>query len=93
MNSGTEANLHALAGARRSTGRRKVVVFTGGYHGSVLGFWDGVQENGVDKDDWIIGKYNDVEGAKDLIEITKLLLCWLKVCRELEAAYLGRKNF
>lgn len=67
-NSGTEANLHALAGARRFTGRRKVVAYAGGYHGAVLGFWDGVQENGVDKDEWVIGKYNDVEGAKKLIE-------------------------
>jgi glutamate-1-semialdehyde 2,1-aminomutase len=67
-NSGTEANLHALAGARRFTGKRKVMVFYGAYHGAVLGFWDGVQENGVDKDEWVIGKYNDVEGAKKLIE-------------------------
>jgi glutamate-1-semialdehyde 2,1-aminomutase len=67
-NSGTEANLHALAGARFFTGRRKVVVFRGGYHGGVFSFWDGVQENGVDKHEWIIGKYNDVEGTKKLIE-------------------------
>ncbi|KUJ17149.1 glutamate-1-semialdehyde aminotransferase [Mollisia scopiformis] len=67
-NSGTEANLHALAGVRHFTGKRKVVVFSGGYHGAVLGFWDGVQENGVDKHEWVIGKYNDVEGAKKLIE-------------------------
>jgi glutamate-1-semialdehyde 2,1-aminomutase len=32
-NSGTEANLHAIQGAKRFTGKRKVVVFTGGYHG------------------------------------------------------------
>jgi len=67
-NSGTEANLHALAGARCFTGKRKVVVFLGGYHGGVLSFWNGVQENGVDKDEWVIGRYNDVEGAKKLIE-------------------------
>ncbi|TVY36690.1 putative aminotransferase [Lachnellula occidentalis] len=67
-NSGTEANLHALAGARRFTGKRKVVVFYGAYHGAVLGFWDGVQENGVDKAEWVIGRYNDIEGAKHLIE-------------------------
>lgn len=67
-NSGTEANMHALAGARYFTGKRKVVVFSGGYHGAVFGFWDGVQENGVDKHEWVIGRYNDVEGAKKLIE-------------------------
>ncbi|KAK7745686.1 hypothetical protein SLS62_009652 [Diatrype stigma] len=37
-NSGTEANLHALAAARRFTGRRMAIVFSGGYHGSVLSF-------------------------------------------------------
>lgn len=67
-NSGTEANLHALAGARKFTGKRKVVVFTGGYHGSVFGFGAGVQENNVDQEDWILAKYNDVEGVKTLIE-------------------------
>lgn len=45
-----------------------MVVFSGGYHGAVFSFWDGVQENGVDKNEWVIGKYNDVKGAKRLIE-------------------------
>ncbi|KAF8850793.1 PLP-dependent transferase [Acephala macrosclerotiorum] len=67
-NSGTEDNIHALAGVRYFTGKRKIVVFSGGYHGAVLGFWDGVQENGVDKHEWVIGRYNDVEGAKKLID-------------------------
>ena len=44
------------------------MVFTGGYHGAVLGFWDGVQVNGIDRDDFVIGRYNDIEGAKKLIE-------------------------
>jgi glutamate-1-semialdehyde 2,1-aminomutase len=60
--------LHALAGARKFTGKRKGVVFCGGYHGGVLGFWDSVQENGVDQHEWVIGNYNDVESAKTLIE-------------------------
>lgn len=60
--------MHALAGARRFTGKRKVVVFSGGYHGAVFSFWNGVQENGVDKDEWVIGKYNDLESAKAVIE-------------------------
>lgn len=67
-NSGTEANLHALAGARKFTAKSKVVVFYGAYHGAVLGFWDGVQDNGVDKEKWLIGQYNDLECARDLIE-------------------------
>jgi glutamate-1-semialdehyde 2,1-aminomutase len=39
-NSGTEANLMALTAALHFTGRRKIVVFSGGYHGGVLGFGD-----------------------------------------------------
>lgn len=57
-NSGTEANLYALSVARRATGRRKVIVFNGGYHGGVLGFAHGVSANAVDPEDWIVGNYN-----------------------------------
>ncbi|KXJ90158.1 pyridoxal phosphate-dependent transferase [Microdochium bolleyi] len=63
-NSGTEANLHALAAARKFTGRRKVVVFTGGYHGGVLTFGApyGQAENNVDQDTFVLVEYNDCEG-------------------------------
>ena len=40
-NSGTEANLMALGLARAATGREKVLVFEGGYHGGVLLFKEG----------------------------------------------------
>jgi glutamate-1-semialdehyde 2,1-aminomutase len=70
-NTGTEANLHALNGVKKFTGRRKVLVFCGGYHGAVLSFGDGqVAENNVDRDEWVIGKYNDVASAKSLIQTT-----------------------
>lgn len=70
-NSGTEANLHALNGAKQFTGKRKVAVFCGAYHGAVLSFGDGkVAINNVNKDDWVIGRYNDVESAKAVIEGT-----------------------
>ncbi|KAF2790105.1 PLP-dependent transferase [Melanomma pulvis-pyrius CBS 109.77] len=68
-NSGTEANLHALAGAKRFTGKRKVVVFTGAYHGACYMFpADSPAENVVDREDWIIAEYNDVEDARKKIE-------------------------
>lgn len=67
-NSGTEANLHALAAARRHTGKRKVVVFNGGYHGAVLSFGHGVAANNVDPHDWIVAKYNDVASAQKSVE-------------------------
>ncbi|KAL7936798.1 pyridoxal phosphate-dependent transferase [Trichoderma chlorosporum] len=68
-NSGTEANLHALAAARVFTNKRKVVVFNGGYHGGVLGFKDGKPApNNVDPNDWIVVKYNDVDAATRAIQ-------------------------
>lgn len=68
-NSGTEANLHALAGARAFTGKRRIVVFAGGYHGGVLVFTGGVPApNNVDRDDFIIAQYNNLESAKRAIE-------------------------
>ncbi|KAE8309252.1 pyridoxal phosphate-dependent transferase [Aspergillus transmontanensis] len=70
-NSGTEANLHALSIARGVAGKSKIIVFKGAYHGGVLTFAHGVAENNVDKDDWIIGKYNDVEGTHKLISENK----------------------
>ncbi|KAL3455961.1 pyridoxal phosphate-dependent transferase [Aspergillus heterothallicus] len=70
-NSGTEANLYALSIARKATGRSKVIVFEGAYHGGVLTFVNGVALNTVDKNDWILGQYNDVEGTKRLIAENK----------------------
>jgi glutamate-1-semialdehyde 2,1-aminomutase len=37
-NSGTEANLLAIATAKAHTGRERVLVFRGAYHGGVLSF-------------------------------------------------------
>ncbi|EMC97575.1 hypothetical protein BAUCODRAFT_457847 [Baudoinia panamericana UAMH 10762] len=68
-NSGTEANLHALQAARRFTGKRKVIVFTGGYHGAVFSFPDQhPAPNNVDLDDWIVAEYNNIEDAQLKIE-------------------------
>ncbi|KAL4903072.1 hypothetical protein BDW74DRAFT_169285 [Aspergillus multicolor] len=66
-NSGTEANIYALSVARQITGRSKVIVFEGGYHGGVLSFAHGVAPNNVDRGDWILGQYNDVDSAIKLI--------------------------
>lgn len=67
-NSGTEANLHALAAARAFTKKRKIVTFGGGYHGAVLGFAGGKPgANNVDMDDWIVARYNDVDSAQKAI--------------------------
>ncbi|KAI9372365.1 pyridoxal phosphate-dependent transferase [Aspergillus egyptiacus] len=70
-NSGTEANLYALSIARHATGKSKVIVFEGAYHGGVLSFGHGVASNTVDRDDWILGRYNDAAGMKRLISENK----------------------
>ncbi|KAF2877016.1 pyridoxal phosphate-dependent transferase [Massariosphaeria phaeospora] len=68
-NSGTEANLHALQAVKRFTGKRKVVVFGGGYHGACFSFpEDQPAENCVDRHEWIVAEYNDVADAKRVIE-------------------------
>lgn len=65
-NSGTEANLLALATATVHTGRRSVLVFQGGYHGSVLSFdRGGVPINVPHR--WIVGSYNDLADTERLI--------------------------
>ncbi|KAL6231382.1 hypothetical protein BDW75DRAFT_233667 [Aspergillus navahoensis] len=66
-NSGTEANLYALSVARQVTGRSKVIFFEGAYHGGILSFAHRIAPNNVDKDDWILGHYNDIDGVEQLI--------------------------
>src|SRR5205823_3325796 len=65
-NSGTEANLLALALARAVTGRSGVLVFAGAYHGGILLFAHGVSPLNPPFQ-WIVGAYNDAAGAARLI--------------------------
>lgn len=66
-NSGTEANLMAITTARIFTKRPKVMVFKGGYHGGVLVFKEGDAPQNAPFP-FVVGKYNDAEGAMALIE-------------------------
>jgi len=61
-NSGTEANLMALAAARAHTGRDKVIVFAGGYHGGALSIADHAARTNVPFD-LVTGIYNDLEAT------------------------------
>jgi glutamate-1-semialdehyde 2,1-aminomutase len=61
-NSGTEANLMALALATNRTGRSRVLVFEGGYHGGVITF-AGHRDVNVPHD-WIVSTYNDVTAVE-----------------------------
>lgn len=63
-NSGTEANIMALAGARGFTGRTEVLAFRGGYHGGVFTFPVGVPISPVNLPiPMRFADYNDAEGA------------------------------
>ena len=61
-NSGTEANLLALAVAMAHTGRRKVLVFEGAYHGGVLSFGGAAGLVNVPHD-WLRSPYNDLDAV------------------------------
>lgn len=66
-NSGTEANLLALSVSRAVTGRSRVLVFAGAYHGGILVFAHGVSPLNPPFE-WLIGEYNDAADAGRLIE-------------------------
>ena len=61
-NSGTEANLLALAAAVAHTGRHKVLVFEGAYHGGVLSFGGAAGAVNVPHP-WLLAPYNDLDAA------------------------------
>jgi glutamate-1-semialdehyde 2,1-aminomutase len=66
-NSGTEANLMALALATHHTGRRTIVVFEHGYHGGVLTFGAGPGPVTVPHD-WLVLPYNDTDAVTDAFD-------------------------
>ncbi len=66
-NSGTEANLLALSAARAVSGREAIMVFEGAYHGAVFVFGPGGSPLNAPFP-FVIGRYNDAEGAAKLID-------------------------
>ena len=70
-NSGTEANLMAIATALVVTGRRRVMVFGGGYHGGILYFGARGAGFGIPINaphDWVLAPYNDAAGTAALLD-------------------------
>ena len=65
-NSGTEANLMALSAARAFTGRDRVLVFRGGYHGGLLTFTAGPSPVNAPYD-VLLAEYNDTAAAQALL--------------------------
>lgn len=66
-NSGTEANLLAIALAKAYTGRGKVLVFRGGYHGGVLTFARGASPVNVPHA-FLYARFNDLGSVRDALE-------------------------
>ncbi len=66
-NSGTEANLCALTTARAVTGRDRILVFEGAYHGSVLHFPKQAGSINVPFES-IVATYNDADQTVALID-------------------------
>ena len=66
-NSGTEANLMAVSAARVFSGRSRLLVFEGAYHGGLLSFAHGASPVNAPYE-VVQARYNDVEGTRRLIE-------------------------
>jgi glutamate-1-semialdehyde 2,1-aminomutase len=65
-NSGTEANLMALTTARAVTGRDKILVMLGGYHGSVLTFSSPASRTFAPYD-VVFGAFNDMAKTEQAV--------------------------
>jgi glutamate-1-semialdehyde 2,1-aminomutase len=65
-NSGTEANLMAVSAAIAITGKKRVLVFAGGYHGGVF-YFRGKGSVINAPFDYLVGTYNDIDGVRALV--------------------------
>ena len=72
-NSGTEANMMALAAARNFTGRPAIMPMEGGYHGGTLYFSHGPSAVNAPFE-CVLGQFNDVEATRALITKNALRL-------------------
>ncbi|KIW81752.1 hypothetical protein Z517_04778 [Fonsecaea pedrosoi CBS 271.37] len=69
VNSGTEANMMALATALAFTGKKKILIFNKGYHGSTISGRTASNKPSINlPHDFIVGTYNDVQGTESLIK-------------------------
>ena len=65
-NSGSEANLMAMTAARMYTGRTKIMVMYGAYHGGLMYFGSGPAAWNVPFP-IVVGRFNDLDACKALI--------------------------
>ena len=72
-NSGTEANLMAITTAMQATGRKRIMVFHGGYHGGILYFASGAAPWNAPYE-FVVAPYNEqVETIKLITEYSNSL--------------------
>lgn len=70
-NSGTEATLMALSAAKAYTGRGKILVFDGGYHGGAFTFKDMKSSVVNAPHEYLIATYNDLHSVHRLLQANK----------------------
>ena len=80
-NSGTEANMMALAAARCFTRRKKIVPMEGGYHGGTLYFSHGASPVNA-LFDCVLARFNDIEKTRALIVGDRSEIVFLQRHRE-----------
>ncbi|KAL4941538.1 pyridoxal phosphate-dependent transferase [Aspergillus oleicola] len=67
-NSGTEANMMALAVALAYTGRKKILVFANGYHGAFANFGHSTINNLLNiPHDFVVGQYNEITSNEQFL--------------------------
>ena len=70
-NSGTEANMMAVASAMAWTDRTKILVFRGGYHGATLSFRDPPKGSATKSvnlpHEWVVSTYNDIARTEQVL--------------------------
>lgn len=66
-NSGSEANLMAITTAIARTGRRRILVFAGAYHGGLLSFGSDAASPLNVPYDFLFAPYNEINEVRDLI--------------------------
>ena len=75
-NSGTEANMMAVATAMAWTGRTKILVFGGGYHGATLSFRNPPKRAATKSinlpHEWVVGTYNDIARTEEVLSALPL---------------------
>ncbi|KAK3716154.1 hypothetical protein LTR37_006599 [Vermiconidia calcicola] len=67
-NSGTEATLMAISAAKAYTGKKKVLVFDGAYHGGAFTFKGGKSSPVNAPHEYLIAKFNDLDSVEALLQ-------------------------